>query len=199
MGERSVNLNVISLRRYSEAVCRKLEKAVCVAACCRAVSMDGAAGFSCSGNGACGRVWTRLGKGEQGLHGWGSQSWELVEEKFLLYAEWVILHITAVDFEVGYVCLQWILQSCVGDGTLGICVRLGLISPLRAPMGSVLGSSRHHTGTACWLSLLLDVSLEQTAPWSPLMFLKHSCCWEYNVEMLELSITRSLTWESLWT
>lgn len=33
-----MNLNVISLRRYSEPMCRKLEKAVFVSACCRAMS-----------------------------------------------------------------------------------------------------------------------------------------------------------------
>lgn len=157
----------------------------------------GAASFSWSGNDASWRVWIGLGKGERGVRGWGTQCWELVEEKFLLRAKWAILHIIAIDFEFGYVCLHWILQSCVGGGRLGIFVRLGLTNPLRTRMGSVVGSSRHHTGTACWISLVLEVSLEQTALWSPLMFLKHSCYWEYSVEMLKLSITRRLTWESV--
>lgn len=86
-----------------------------------------------------------------------------MEEKFLLRAKWAILHIIAIDLEVGYVCLHWILQSCVGGGRLGIFVRLGLTNPLRTPMGSVVGSSRHYTGIACWISLVLEVSLEQTA------------------------------------
>lgn len=33
-----MNLHVISLGRYGEPVCRELEKAVCVEACCRVVS-----------------------------------------------------------------------------------------------------------------------------------------------------------------
>lgn len=103
------------------------------------------------------------------MHEWATQSWELVKEEFLLYAKLIILHITAVDFEVDCMCLQWTLQSCVGGGSLGIYGRLGLISPLRAPKGSVGGSSRRHTwellaGSACswrsaWSKLCSDLPL----------------------------------------
>lgn len=60
-----MNLNVISLKRYSEPVCRKLEKAVCVAACCRAMSMVLLA-FPAAGMvpaGECGPGWERMNMG----------------------------------------------------------------------------------------------------------------------------------------
>lgn len=127
-------MNVISLKRYSEPVCRKLEKAVCVAACCKAVSMVLLA-FPAVGMlpaGECGQCWERMDVGYM------SENMVLRTggREFLLHdAKWVILHIIAVDFEVSYMCLQWILHSCVGGGSLGICMRLGLISPLRTTWG----------------------------------------------------------------
>lgn len=156
-----MNLNVISLKRYSEPVCRKLEKAVCVAVCCKAMSMVLLA-FPAAGivpAGECGQGWERMNAGYMGenavLRTGGREVPVVCQVGLFCTSQQLILWLD--------VCLQWVLCSCVGGGSLGICVRLGLISPLRAPMESVVGSSRHHMGTACWLSLVLEVSLELTA------------------------------------
>lgn len=53
----------------------------------------------------------------------------------------------------------------MGGGSLGICARLGLISPQRAQMGSVVGWPTHHPGAAC---LVFEASSEQTVVCSPL-------------------------------
>lgn len=63
LGERTVNLHVISLGRHGEPVLRKLEKAVCVAECW--LSLDAL-------RGAHWRTWAGLGKSEGRVCGWGA-------------------------------------------------------------------------------------------------------------------------------
>lgn len=87
-------------------------------------------------------------------------------------------------------------EGCVGGGSLGICTRLGLISLQRAQI-------------VWWSGPDITQGLLVESAWSwrparsklcselPLLFLQHSQYWEYSVEVLKLSITRSFTCESL--
>lgn len=61
-------LNVSPFRRYSEPVCRKLGKAVCVTACCKAVSMVLLAfpGVGMMPPRECGQGWGRVNVGYMG-------------------------------------------------------------------------------------------------------------------------------------
>lgn len=84
----------------------------------------------------------------------------------MLRMQWVILRFAVNDFVVGCQCLPVVgppaLRAVSEVAAWGICVRLGLISPQRAQMGSAVGWPRHHPGAACGVSLVLEASLEQT-------------------------------------
>lgn len=91
----------------------------------------------------------------------------------MLRVKWFVMRFAVNDFVL---CLQWVssTESCVAGGSLAICVRLGLISPQGAQMGSV-ARPRQHPGAACGV---LEASSEQTVLSSSLTVPETQLVWQ---------------------